>query len=74
MPEIMKRFEERFGEINGNVLNVVAQLQGGRPVEAMFLQAMDLLARMTDRMNRMEDEIRELKKKPLEGVTHNGPI
>jgi hypothetical protein len=66
MPEFLKNFEEKFGEVNNNVLSVVAQLQGGRPVEQMFLQAVDLLARMTERMNRMEDELRG--KRPVESA------
>lgn len=65
MPEVMQQFNDRFGEVNNNVLQVLSQLQGGRPVEGMFLQAVDLLARMTDRMNRLEDELREIKKKQI---------
>jgi hypothetical protein len=47
--------------LNQNVLSVMAQLQGGRPVEAMFQQAVGLLAQMMEKMNRMDDEIKELK-------------
>jgi len=47
--------------LNQNVLSVMAQLQGGRPVEAMFQQAVGLLAQMMEKMNKMDDEIKELK-------------
>jgi hypothetical protein len=54
-------FKGMIDPLNQNVLSVMTQLQGGRPVEAMFQQAVGLLAQMMEKMNRMEDEIRELK-------------
>jgi division protein CdvB (Snf7/Vps24/ESCRT-III family) len=41
---------------------VMAQLQGGRPVEAMFLQAVGLLTQLTEKLNRMDDELKELRR------------
>jgi predicted transcriptional regulator len=58
LPEM---FKGMIDPLNQNIQSVVAQLQGGRPVEAMFLQAVDLMSRMMEKMNRMDDEIRELK-------------
>jgi predicted transcriptional regulator len=59
LPEM---FRGMIDPLNQNIQSVVAQLQGGRPVEAMFQQAVGLLAQMMEKMNRMEDEIQELKK------------
>jgi biotin operon repressor len=57
MPEFLQSFEKKFGEVNDNVLSVVAQLQGGRPVETMMLNAVDLMARMSERINKLEAEL-----------------
>jgi hypothetical protein len=59
LPEMFKGMVD---PLNQNVLAVMAQLQGGRPVEAMFQQAVGLLAQMMEKMNKMDDEIKELRK------------
>ena len=61
MPEFLQNFEKKFGEVNENVLTVVSQLQGGRPFESMMLNAVDVMSRMTERINRLEDELRGRK-------------
>jgi hypothetical protein len=58
MPEFLQNFEKKFGEVNDNVLAVVAQLQGGKPVESIMLNALDLMGRMSERINKLEDELR----------------
>lgn len=58
LPEM---FRGMIDPLNQNVLAVMAQLQGGRPIEAMFQQAVGLLAQMMEKMNRMDEEIKELK-------------
>jgi hypothetical protein len=57
----MQNFEKKFGEVNQNVLAVVAQLQGGRPAESLMLNAIDLMARMSERINKLEDQLRDRK-------------
>jgi hypothetical protein len=57
MPEFLQNFEKKFGEVNQNVLNVVAQLQGGKPVESIMLNTLDLMSRMSERINKLEDEL-----------------
>ena len=66
MPEFMQNFEKKFGEVNQNVLAVVAQLQGGKPVESLMLNAIDLLGRMQERINKLEeDRLRDRKPVPV---------
>jgi hypothetical protein len=65
MPEFMQNFEKKFGEVNQNVLAVVAQLQGGRPAESLMLNAVDLMARMSERINKLEDQLRDRKPVPV---------
>jgi DNA-binding transcriptional ArsR family regulator len=57
MPEFLQNFEKKFGEVNDNVLAVAATLQGGRPVESMMLNMLDLMSRMTARINTLESEL-----------------
>ena len=66
MPEFMQNFEKKFGEVNQNILAVVAQLQGGRPAESLMLNAIDLLGRMQERINKLEeDRLRDRKPVPV---------
>ena len=64
MPEFLQNFEKKFGEVNENVLAVVAQLEGGRPIESMMLNAIDLMSRMSERINKLEDQLRDRKPVP----------
>ena len=61
MPEAMKEISEKLNPLNQNVNAVMAQLQGGRPIEQMFQNALDMMLRMMEKMDRMDDEIRKLK-------------
>ena len=58
LPEM---FRGMIDPLNANVTQVMAMLQGGTPVEQMFQQSLGLLSRMMEKMNRMDDEIKELK-------------
>ena len=60
-PELLKMFNEKFGALNQNVLQVQAMMQGGTPAESMLLQAVGLISRLTEKLNIMDDEIRKLK-------------
>jgi hypothetical protein len=59
LPEM---FKGMLDPLNQNMQAVMAQLQGGRPVEAMFLQAVGLLTQLTEKLNRMDDELKELRR------------
>jgi hypothetical protein len=43
----------------------VAALQGGRPAESLMLNAVDLMARMSERINKLEDQLRDRKPVPV---------
>lgn len=62
IPKLPEMFKSMIDPLNKNMLAVMAQLQGGRPAEAMLLQAVGLLSQMMERLNKMDDELRELKK------------
>jgi septation ring formation regulator EzrA len=61
LPEM---FQNIVNPLNQNIQSVMAQLQGGRPIENMFNQMVGLMAGMLEKMNKMEDELQELKSKP----------
>jgi DNA-binding CsgD family transcriptional regulator len=61
LPEAMKEINEKLNPMNGQLAQLVSQLQGGRPIEAMFQNALDMMLRMMEKMDRMDDQIRVLK-------------
>ena len=44
------------------MVTLVAQLQGGRPIEQMFQNALDMMLRMMEKMDRMDAELKELRR------------
>ena len=62
-PELLRMFNEKFGALNQNVLQVHAMLQGGTTAEQMLSQATSLITHLVEKINRMDDEIKELKRK-----------
>lgn len=67
LPESLQNFESQFGALNSNVHSILAQIQGGRPAESMLLQAVGLLSQMQEKMNKMDDEIRLIKRSSGKG-------
>jgi hypothetical protein len=61
MPEIMKEIDAKINPMSNQMAQLVSQLQGGRPIEVMFQNALDMMLRMMEKMDRMDDEIRVLK-------------
>jgi DNA-binding Lrp family transcriptional regulator len=61
LPGAMKEINEKLNPMNGQLSQLVSQLQGGRPIEVMFQNALDMMLRMMEKMDRMDDEIRVLK-------------
>jgi DNA-binding MarR family transcriptional regulator len=58
LPEM---FQGMIDPLNNKMLQLVSQLQGGRPVETMFRNALDLMMRMMEKMDKMDDELKALK-------------
>lgn len=59
LPEMFKGL---INPLNDKMVTLVAQLQGGRPIEQMFQNALDMMLRMMEKMDRMDAELKELRK------------
>lgn len=55
-------FKGMIDPLNDKMVTLVAQLQGGRPIEQMFQNALDMMLRMMEKMDRMDAELKELRK------------
>jgi len=60
LPEMLKGIVD---PLNRNVERVMAQMQGGRPIEVMFQNALDMMLRMMERIDKQEQRIKELEKR-----------
>lgn len=68
LPEAMKQINDKLNPMTSQVSQLVSQLQGGRPIESMFQNALDMMLRMMEKMDRMDDKIRQLEGKGNEPV------
>jgi predicted transcriptional regulator len=58
LPEM---FRGMIDPLNEKMVTLVAQLQGGRPIEQMFQNSLDMMLRMMEKMDRMDAELKELR-------------
>lgn len=62
IPKLPEMFKGMIDPLNDKMVTLVAQLQGGRPIEQMFQNALDMMLRMMEKMDRMDAELKELRK------------
>lgn len=61
LPEAMREINLKLDPMNDRMAQLVSQLQGGRPIEAMFQNALDMMLRMMEKMDKMDAELKALK-------------
>lgn len=57
MPEVM----QKFGVMDSNISSIMATVQSGTTTEQMFRQSLGLISRLVEKINHMDDQIKELQ-------------
>lgn len=61
--QLPEMFKGMIDPLNDKMVQLVSQLQGGRPIQIMFQNALDMMLRMTEKMDKMDAELKELKER-----------